>query len=90
MYHYVDAERLVALGPTVRAWRGLRLTLLTLGTAQAREFAHTGVTDNPAALAVELDALDGPEERRLRTAAEQARGTLVLTNGVGVPQERLR
>lgn len=88
MYHYCDARGFVAIGPTTRAWRALKLSL---SGEHARAFARTGVSENPAALAAELfDAARGTPAHALRRAALKASQVLVLTDGCGVAQEWLR
>jgi hypothetical protein len=88
MFHYCDANGFVAIGPTVRVWRGLKLSL---SGEHSRAFAQTGISENPAALAAELsDAQRGSAAYALHRAARKASQVLVLTDGVGVAQEWLR
>lgn len=86
-YAYYDANGFLAYGPTIGGWSRLR-ALLT--GDEGREFVATGVSENPQALAVEVEAIvppDPPLEDSIAVlvrAANKADGVLVLSSGVGV------
>lgn len=87
MYIYADTDGFVARGPSIRTWRAMKPQLL--GRA-GREFARTGHTEQPEALAKELqDAVAGTPLAALREAALAAADVLVLADGVGAEQHWL-
>jgi len=79
MYAYHDARGYLSRGPSLRQWSRLRRTLTGPVGAQ---FAASGMTHDPVALAIELNGRTDPESARLHRVSLRARETLIITDGV--------